>query len=170
MNALSKNSFSETGFNPFYSKSVSDEGQYFSDYLAILGLLGEPRLLVLSLRRNYYFDFNILKDLKVLVILRKLDHIEHLVDFLRIICRILPAEACFIGCFDETHDSSAGANPYYHSISSYDRFVSYCESKYHIPLHKKTPQEIIESFGFRLFNKTSISRQVYFACSNSKCL
>jgi len=170
MYPVSQNSTREPGYNLYLNNSVSDEGQHFTDYLTGLGLLEESGMLVLSLRHHYYFDYNDLKDLRVLVILRKLDQIKHIDNLLQIIFRILPSEACFIGCFAEKKFGSIEDLTYHHYSAFYNKVVNMIESKAHLHLHKSIFPGIIESHGFSITDMTPIKGDIYFTCQNKRIL
>lgn len=140
----------------------ADEGQDFPDYLTGLGLLGESEMLVLSMRQHWYFDYNDLRNLKILVILKKLDLIKHAESLLQTIFRVLKPEAYFIGCFTSDLSSEGKHLISYRSHSIYHIVDNFLEPKASHHFNKKYFPEIIEAQGFKIVDMTEIKGQVYF--------
>jgi hypothetical protein len=151
-----------------HNQTIIEEGQDFLDYLTWLGLLGESNLLVLSMRHHYYFEYNDLRDLKVLVILRKLDMIKHLESFLHIIFRILPSGAYFIGCFNNNKSQIIKELTLNPTSTFYNKVHDFLESKPNQHLNRNNYPEIIESHGFNIVDMAEIKGQVYFTSQNKR--
>ena len=163
-----QNSFERTTFNQFHNNVVYEEGQDFLDYLICLGLLGEPNLLVLSMRHQNYFDNNDLKDIKVLVIPKKLNMIKNLDSFLHIVFRVLPSEAYFIGCFSGRRSLSGNEIPLTPASTNFNKFNSILAPKTNWDLDKDDVTRLLESHGFRTVDMTEIKGQYYFAGKNKR--
>jgi len=163
-----QNSTEYTAFNQVFTHPVSDEGKDFPDYLTRLGMLGESNLLVLSLRHHYYFDYNDLRDLKVLVILKKLDMIKHLESFLHIIFRILPAGACFIGCFNNNKSLIYKELNFNKTATVHNKVHDFLDLIPHHHLNINNFTGIIESHGFKITDMSEIKGQVYFTSQNKR--
>jgi len=162
------NSSERTTFNQFYDNVIYEEGQDFLDYLIWLGLLGESKLLVLSMRNHYYFERNDLKNIRVLVIPKKLNMIKYLDSFLHIVFRILPSEAYFIGCFTDSIYSRETEFTLPHNSTNFNKFISSLDSKTYWDLNKNSVSGILESHGFKPVDMTEIKGQVYFASRNKR--
>jgi hypothetical protein len=156
-----------TAFNQVYYHPVPDEGQDFPDYLTRLGMLGESNLLVLSMRYHYYFDYNDLRDLKILVILKKMDMIKHLESFLNIIFRILPAGACLIGCFNNNSLIYKELN-FKETTTVQNKVHDFLDLIPHHHLNRNNFSGIIESHGFKITDLTEIKGQVYFTSQKKR--
>jgi hypothetical protein len=63
---------------------VAGGGENFFNYLRGLGLANEPNIMVLSSRHQYYYDFNDLKGVDILINLKKLNRMRHLRSFYRL--------------------------------------------------------------------------------------
>jgi hypothetical protein len=155
-------------FNQVYNHLVPDEGQDFPDYLTRLGMLGESNLLVLSMRHHYYFEYNDLRDLKVLVILKKLDMIKHLESFLHIIFRILPSGAYFIGCFNKNKSLIYKELNFNKTATFHNKVHDFLESIPHHHLNINNFAGFIESHGFNIVDLAEIKGQVYFTSQNKR--
>ena len=165
---LNQNSFERTTFNQFHNNVVYEEGQDFLDYLIWLGLLGESNLLVLSMKHQNYFDNNDLKDIKVLVIPKKLNMIKHLDSFLHIVFRVLPSEAYFIGCFTDSKSLRGNEFPLSHTSTNFNKFNSILATKTNWDLDKNDVSRLLESHGFKTVDMTEIKGQFYFAGKNRR--
>jgi hypothetical protein len=165
---VNQNSLERTTFNQFGYSTVSEEGQDFLDYLIRLGLLGESSLLVLSMRHHYYFEQNDLKDIRVLVIPKKLNLVKHLDSFLHIVFRVLPPAAYFIGCFTDNKSSKGKEFTLSRASTNINRFINHLDSKTSWYLDKNEVSRILESHGFKTVDLTEIKGQVYFASKNKR--
>jgi hypothetical protein len=93
--------YESTSIHQIFENIVTDEDEVFKKYLSGLNLIDEPGLFVLSMKHHYYFDQNDLKEVKIMIVLKKLNLIRHLDSFLHILYRILPPKALFIGSFSD---------------------------------------------------------------------
>src|SRR5665647_2486589 len=73
--------------NPVIDNLLTEGGENFLHYLHRVGLANEQNLLVLSSRRHYYYDYNDLKGLTILINLKKLNLIRHLDSFLHTVSK-----------------------------------------------------------------------------------
>lgn len=163
MYSVSQNTIRGASLNKAYSTMSADEGQDFTDYLTGLGLLGESEMLVLSMRQHWYFHYNDVRNLRILVILKKLDLIKHSESLLQAIFRVLKPEAYFIGCFTSDLSSECKHLNSFRPHFIYHKVDNFLEPKASHHFNKKYFPEIIEAQGFRIVDMAEIKGQVYFA-------
>jgi hypothetical protein len=87
--------------NPFTEKSAAAIDEIFTNYLKKLHLANDPDILVLSSSGHYYYEREELKNVKILVNSKQLNHITQLKEFLNSILCVLPSESYLIGCFSD---------------------------------------------------------------------
>jgi len=163
MYSVRQNLIEKPAFNKVHSIIDIDEGEDFLNYLTCLGLVGESKILVLSMSRHYSFDYNDLKDLRVLVMLKKLERIRHLESFIQIVYRVLPPKGYFIGCFSISKTPEDIGFPLNYTSTNLNKFIDHFESKAYPHLYKNNLSRIFQSYGFKIFNMTEINKQGYFA-------
>jgi hypothetical protein len=168
MHSVRQNLNGETAFNDAYGSMAADEGQNFLEYLIRLGLIGESNLLVLSNRHHYYLDQNDVRNVRVLVNLKKLNLIKHLDSFLHLIFRVLPPKAYFIACFTESEYQEDIGFPVYQASSGFNKLNNPLDSRTNLHLDKNNVSRIFESHGFKIIDMTEIKEQVYFTCQNKR--
>ena len=103
-----QNTMERTAYNPVYTNLAAEGDENFFHYLNWLGLSNEPNLLVLSSRHHYYYDYDDLKGVRVLVNLKSLNVIRHLDSFLHVVFRMLPPRASFIDVLQRINDQVPG--------------------------------------------------------------
>lgn len=108
-----------TARNPVTEQLVAGKYNSYRDYIEWLGLSYEPDTLVLSPDSHYYYDNEELKDVRVLVNLKQLNHIKDLKDFLYTVNQTIASKSFLIGSFvDRKHQYSFFANSTYHGDST----------------------------------------------------
>jgi len=91
----------KTEINPVRAELVGEGHEDFYNYLDWLGLAKSPDLLILASTHHYYFEADDLKDVRIVVSLKKLNSINRPKDFLQEIFSILPHKCYFIGSFTD---------------------------------------------------------------------
>jgi hypothetical protein len=90
-------------FDPAIFTLLTGVGPGFFRFLRSRGIKAGDNLVVLSSKDHYSCDSEELKNVRILINLRKLNLIKHLDIFLGALVRILPPNTSFIGYFsDET--------------------------------------------------------------------
>jgi hypothetical protein len=154
--------------------------QEFSDYLSGLGLASEQGLLVIPPRNHYFYDFEELKSVKILVNLMKLNHVRELKGFLRKLSELLHHQASFVGCFidDKSRDrysfksrglagiTSESQESYENGIESRIPFVNriygFIDAKTDRYLTRRAVQNLLNEFGFQVLSMTELNGVTYF--------
>lgn len=89
-----------------FSQQVANVSEPFSDYIALLHIPGELKLMVLPSSNHYYYETRDLKKVKILVNLKQLNDIKNIRDFLRNVSSVLPLKSYFIGTFFNNKDKN----------------------------------------------------------------
>lgn len=87
--------------NPVFKLLVSEGELSFAEYLAERGLAGDPATIVLSARHHYYYDAEEIRNVSIVINLKKINHIKEIKSFLRSLFQILPQNSTFVGCFED---------------------------------------------------------------------
>jgi len=157
-----------TGFNPVHDNLVLEGGEIFLEYLKWLDLAHEPNLLVLSSRHHFFYDQNDLKGIKVLVNLKKLNQIKHLDSYLHILFRVLPPEANFIGCFNDSGNHKRNGSSVFKSGMFYKKLIDFLDHRTDRNLSRTEVTEVFDSHGFRIVDMTDINGMTYFNTRNQR--
>jgi hypothetical protein len=173
------------GGSQVYTKLAEEGHEDFYSYLEWLGLAKKPDILILTSSRNYYFDVEDLKNIRVVVNINQLNKIKRLKDFLQAVFEVLPHKCHFIGCFRDLknqneHSSSVRA---LHQIdgqgylsesdegpwnSFLNMFYGIIDSKTNRYLNKKTVQFMLEDAGFKILDITEFNGLTYFCTKKDK--
>ncbi len=154
--------------NPVKDKLLAEGGDNFLDYLEHRGFMKETDLLVLSSKHHFYYDQNDLADVKVLVNIKKLNHIKHLDSFLHVIFRVLPSDARFIGCFTESRNGKVNGSPFHNTKAFYKKFIDFLDARTDRRMTRNEVEEILDSHGFKIVDMTEINGLTYFTTLNQR--
>lgn len=153
--AIDKITFGRTSFSPVVANMIAEGGISFYSYLNKLGLSKEQNLMVLSSKHHYYYDESELKDIRILVNLKKLNLIKHMNAFLDTLFRLLPQDSNFVGCFSDNKNLQGP------SILM-NRFINILDSRTDRKLDVDKVNELLESHGFKIIDMTEIEGMTYF--------
>jgi hypothetical protein len=92
--------------NPLFGNYIPGISEDFSFYLQKLNLAGDPNIVVLSSTNHYYYEAEDLKNVKTLVNVKQLNHINQVREFLDNIFSILPSKSYLVGCFSDNEDQN----------------------------------------------------------------
>jgi hypothetical protein len=154
--------------NPVHENLVLEGCGTLLEYLKWLGLAYEPNMLVLSSRHHFFYDQSDLKGVKVLVNLKKLNHIKHLDSFLHILYRVLPPEASFIGCFVDSKNHKRNGTHFFYTNLFYKKFIDFLDQKIDKSMNKTDVEELLDSHGFKITDMTEINGMTYFNTLNQR--
>ena len=148
---------------------ISEGGNDFYNYLCWLGLSGQPNIMVLSSLKRYYYDNNDLKNIGVLVSLKKLNQVTHLESFIHTLFRLLPFRSSFVGCFYNADDNTDG------SVRKLPGKVFkrlFCEegTRTGRSITRRHAVNIMENNGFTMKDMTEINGVTYFWAQNNRRL
>lgn len=132
----------------------------FMNYLSWHGLANEDKLLILSSKFHYYYDYDELKEVTTLISLKKLNLVKHLDDFLQNLYTGLAPKANFVGCFsDKKSEKSA-------TTRLYKRIINFLDAKIDAEIDTKDISKRFESHGFKVVDMTEINGLTYFRTQN----
>lgn len=145
------------------SPAIDLEGEVdenFKNYLSWHGLANEDKLLVLSSKLHYYYDYEELKDVTTLISLKKLNLVKHLDDFLQSLYKGLSPRANFVGCFSDRKSEKSVTTRYY------KKFINFLDAKIDTEIDGKNISKLFESHGFKVVDMTEINGLTYFRTQN----
>jgi hypothetical protein len=174
--------FNNNIFPEDHITGVSDD---FSFYLQSIHLAGDPNMIVLSSSNHYYYEAEDLKNVKTLVNVKQLNHINQVREFLENIFSILPSESYLTGCFSDNEDQirflsdshkpdrkiAGQFDPAENGIASRNPFLNMVYNLLDIKtnryLTKKTVTRELEISGWKVIDMTEIKGLTYF-CAQKK--
>jgi hypothetical protein len=154
--------------NPVLESLLAEGGENFYHYITWLGVSKDPNMMILSSIHHYYYDFNDLKGVKILVNLKKLNQINHIDTFITNVIRVLPEKAKFIGCFQDNKIRSGLAVPFYQSFKFLNSIINIFDSRTDRFMSRKDIIKLLESHDFGILDITEISSITYFCAENHK--
>lgn len=177
----------KTDFIDYKSNKQTVEGsETVFEYLDLLGLSKDPNLIILSSVHHYYYDIDELKEVKILINLKRLNHIDRINDFLQSIFHVLPEKSSFIGCFEE-HNKPRGYMASYNSIPQkpginqdhlengivsrrpiVNILFNFIDSRTNAFLSRKSVSSLMEHHGFKVLNFSALNGLTYFHARNIK--
>lgn len=171
--------------NPFLGKYIPDITDDFSFYLQKLYLAEDPNIIVLSSSNHYYYEAEDLKNVKTLVNLKQLNHINQVREFLDNIFSILPSKSYLTGCFSDNEDQvrflsdsrkpdrriDGQFDPAENGIASRNPFINMVynilDIKTNRYLTKKAVTQELKISGWEVVDMTDIKGLTYF-CAQKK--
>jgi hypothetical protein len=173
------------GGSMVYRKLEEEGHEDFYSYLEWLGLAKKPDILILTSSRNYYFDVEDLKNVRVVVNLNQLNKIKRIKDFLQAVFLVLPLKCHFVGCFRDlkNQNDQITSKKALHQIdgqgylsesdegpwnSFLNMFYGIIDSKTNRYLNKKTVQFMLEDAGFKILDITEFNGLTYFCTKKDK--
>lgn len=152
---------------PFFSADnfnlTAEGGVTFFQYLKNFNLFSEPELLILSPNIHFYYDENDLKNVRTFILLRKLNLIKDLDNFLKTLSIILPPDVNFVGCFSD--NKTLKWDGFVTSLSN--KITSILDSKTDHMLDKKDVTEHLGKHGFKVVDITVMNDLVLFYSKTS---
>ncbi len=82
-----------------FDELITEGGEDFYNYVAFLGLLKEPDLIVLSSKHHYYYDSEEMNKAKTVVNLKELNRIREIKSFFHSHLYSLTVKCSFVGFF-----------------------------------------------------------------------
>jgi len=148
--------------SPAIKELIAEGGNNFYSYLRGLGLGNDPKMLVLSSRHHYYYDYNEIKWTNTLIILKELNRIKYIDNFLHALHLVLSPGANFIGYFFDfnTQNGSGLFN------MMYKGFIDFLDSRINRKFNRESVSRLLESNGFQVSDMTLIDGMTYFKTRN----
>jgi len=159
-----KSSYEKSNFNTANFSLTAEEGKSIFHYLKSFNLSKEPDLLLLYPNQHYYYDENDLKNVKILIILKKLNLMKDIDTFVHTLYHILPPNINFIGCFSDS--KTRKGNGFLSRLSN--RFNNLLDSRTDHNIDKKYVSLLLEKYGFKIIDMTEMNGLTYFNSQNSR--
>jgi hypothetical protein len=153
-------------FRPSIVTLIAEVGITCFRYLKSLGLSGETNLIVLSSKDNYSIRESDLKNVRILVNLKKLNLIKHLDIFLNSLVLILPPDTSFIGYFSAKprhFDLGFHLKKFLKFFIGFNSFPG--SGRGHI-LNRDEVMELLERNGFETIGMKEMNGLTYFISQN----
>ena len=150
--------------NEVPDKLAAEVDENFLSYLNWHGLANEKKLLILSSKLHYYYDYEELKDVTTLINLKKLNLVKHLDDFLKSLYDGLSPKTNFVGCFTD-RNAQRGVS---RTFRLYKRFLNFLDSKIDVEIDSENFSRVLESHGFKVIDMTVINGLTYFRTQNHR--
>ena len=155
--------------SPTLDRMISEGGNDFYNYLSWIGLSREPKIMVLSSLRHYYYDHNDLKSIGMLLNMKQLNQVTHLESFLHTLFRLLPCKSHFVGCFFRTREK-AGKSILQSPVILFQGLFSGPGCGKGRTMTKESFSKLVENNGFILNDLTEINGMTYFWAQNNRRL
>jgi hypothetical protein len=153
-------------FDPAIFALIAEVGLNFFRFLKSLGMSGERNLVVLSSKDNYSCNGHELKNVRIIINLKKLNLIKHLDLFLNSLVRILPPDTRFIGYFSAgkaIDRNGFGPSSLLRFLNSFYRFLG---SRTNHIMNRNDVTELLEKNGFKTLNMREMNGLTYFISQN----
>jgi hypothetical protein len=161
---VGKVSHRRPGFDPAIATLIAEGGVNFFRYLKSLNLSKESGMLVLPSNHHYYYDGKELKNVRILINLKRLNLVKHLDMFLNTLVRILPPNTNFIGCFADDKPLKGNSFYFYHPSRLFGRLINFLDSRTDYIMNKNEVTALLERNGFKTINMKEMNGLTYFYC------
>jgi hypothetical protein len=153
-------------FDPAIFALLTEVGLNFFRFLKSLGMSGERNLVVLSSKCSYSCDEHELKNVRIIINLKKLNLIKHLDLFLNTLVRILPPNTNFIGYFaDEGNVNGCGINRGT-VLRLMNRVFDLFGSRTNHMMNRNEVTELLGKNGFKTLAMKDMNGFTYFISQN----
>ena len=153
-------------FDPAIFTLIAGVGLNFFRFLKSLGISGEQNLVVLSSKDNYSCNENELKNVRILINLKKLNLIKHRDLFLNSLVRILPPDTRFIGYFSDEKAIDGNGFIHFNLWRFLNRLYNYSGSGTNHFMNRNEVTELLEKNGFKTLNMKKMNGFTYFISQN----
>jgi hypothetical protein len=144
--------------NPFIENLISEGGEIFFNYLCGLGHTFKPNMMLLSSRRNYYYDYTALNGVTTVINLKRLNCLAHLESFISIISGAVAQGTCFVACFADSKTKKINGI----STINNSRRSNLTGPLTETEIDRKRIISLLESSGFKVYDMTEIKGLTYF--------
>ena len=149
-------------FDPAIPALITEVGLNFFRFLRSAGMT-DDHIVVLSSRDDYFCSETELKNVRIIINLKRLNLIKHLDLFLNSLVRILPPNTSFIGYFsDEKRVKGNGFNP-----AVFLRLLSgILGSRTNHIMNRNEVRDLLEKNGFKTLKMKDMNGFTYFVSQN----
>jgi hypothetical protein len=145
--------------NPFIESLISEGGEIFLNYLCGLGHSFKPNMMLLSSRRNYYYDYSDLIGVTTVINLNRLNRVAHLESFLNAISGVVAQGTCFVACFADSKTKKINGMSTINNFRRSGNMTGLCNE---IEIDSTRMISMLESSGFKVYDMTEIKGLTYF--------
>jgi hypothetical protein len=150
--------------NPTINYLKSEGAENFMHFVKYHGLANELKMLVIPSNHHYYYEEEELKDVEVIINLKKLNLIKHLDMFLNSFVHNLPSNANFFGCFSDNNSLKFKKSYLYHTSRLYSRFINFIDSKTDNFMNSTEVTLLLRKHGLRIVDMKEMAGLTYFYC------
>ena len=145
-------------FSPDSLSLTAEGGVTFFQYLKKFDLFREPEMLILSPNIHFYYDENDMQSVRTFILLRKLNLIKDLHQFMHTLSLILPENVNFVGCF--TDNKTLRWNGFVSNISN--KITNILDLKTDNIIDRKEVSELLGKHGFEILDITEMNELILF--------
>ena len=174
------------GSNPVLKKLDAEGCENFFKYFELLGIANDPNIVVLPSSHHYYYDTEDMKEVKIVVNMKHLNHIKDVKDFLHSIYHILSHQSFFVGIFIDRkyqngffsnsalNQSQIGAkadaveNGIESRIPFLNMMYNIMDLKTNRYMSKHTVTLLLSDAGFNVLDMTELNGLTYFCTQKVK--
>jgi len=153
-------------FNLSIFTLLTEVGLNFFRFLRSLGISGDPNLVILSSRDSYACDENKLKNVRIIINLKKLNFIKHLDLFLNSLVRILPPNTSFIGYFSDAETLKGSGFNTGNVYRLLQRVFNLFGSTVNHNMSRNEVAGLLEKNGFKTLSMKDMNGFTYFISQN----
>jgi hypothetical protein len=153
-------------FDPAIFILLAGVGLNFFRFLRSRGISREENLVVLSAKDHYAYDKDELKNVRILINLRKLNLIKHLDIFLSSLVRILPPNTSFIGYFSDGGAGKGSILQLSRVILPFRRLLRLFDSGTNHVMDRNDVMDLLWKNGFKTIEMKEINGLTYFISQN----
>jgi hypothetical protein len=153
-------------FDPAIFGLLAGVGLSFFRFLRSRGISAEENLVVLSSKDHFSYDKDELRNVRILVNLRKLNLIKHLDVFLSALVRILPPDTSFIGYFSDERSGKDSAFNVIRMVFPLSRLFRWPDSGKKHSMNRDKVMDLLWKNGFKTIAMKEINGHTYFISQN----
>lgn len=122
-------------------------------------------LLILSANHHFFYEYNEMKDVKIILNIRKLNNIYHLNDFMSALLANLQKDTYFYGCFIDNKFSFRNKGNKKNNLTRFFNSFSIITNYPRLTrlLSIKNVYNLFESHSFQILDMKEINDVIYFS-------
>jgi hypothetical protein len=153
-------------FDPAIFSLIAGVGLNFFRFLRSIGISSEENMIVLSSKDHYSYDKDELKNVRILINLRKLNLIKHLDIFLSALVRILPPNTSFVGYFSDESEPGGSLFHIFKRMLPFNRLFKLLDSGTNRVMNRRDVTDLLCKNGFKTIAMKEINGLTYFISQN----
>jgi hypothetical protein len=157
-------------FDPAFFVLLAGVGLSFFRFLWSRGICSEENLVVLSSKDHFSCDRDELRNVRILVNLRKLNLIKHLDVFLSALVRILPPDTSFVGYFSDEKSGRVSPFNVFRMIFPFRRLLGRPDSGRKHSMNRDEVMDLLWKNGFKTIAMKEINGHTYFISQNMQSI